>query len=167
MRSRAFALFVLFSALSAVPSVAQNHFSFTSDFMKAGQPAPAECVTEGVVFMKLLSAYPHPASGWHFVVVCDDATWLHVLRKAGMTGGPGEHYGETDIENDLTLIRGAKLIHPDMGVSPEHIVAHELAHVILHSTDEGKVDRQAFAWMAERGAGTNDALLAPVESRVR
>ena len=57
-------------------------------------------------------------------------------------------------------IRGYKLIHPDMGVSPAHIVAHELAHVMLRSTDETKVDRQAFAWLV-------DALLAPVASRTR
>ncbi|MFL6305249.1 MAG: hypothetical protein ACJ72H_17090 [Candidatus Sulfotelmatobacter sp.] len=103
--------------------------------------------------MKLLAAYPHPASGWHFVVVCDDTTWQHVMRKAGIADGPGEHYGETDIEHNLTLIRGAKLTHADMGVSPERIVAHELAHVMLRSADEAKVDRQAFAWMAERRVG--------------
>jgi hypothetical protein len=153
MRIRALILFLLVSALQPFPSMAQNHFSFVSDFVKAGRPAPTECVTEGVQFMKLLSAYPHPSSGWHFAVVCDDSTWQHVMRNTGMADGPGERYGETDIEHNLTLIRGAKLIHADMGVSPERIVAHELAHVMLRSTDEAKVDRQAFAWMAERRVG--------------
>jgi hypothetical protein len=100
--------------------------------------------------MKLLSAYPHPATGWHFIVVCDDPTWQHVMRKIGMADDLGEHYGETDIKDNLTLIRGTKLTHADLGVPPEHIIAHELAHVILHSTDEAEVDRQAFAWMTER-----------------
>jgi hypothetical protein len=153
MRIRALIFFVLFSALRTSPSIAQNHFSFVSDFAKAGRPAPAECVTEGMQFMKLLSVYPHPTSGWSFVVVCDDTTWQHVMRKAGMADGLGERYGETDIEHNLTLIRGIKLIRPDMGVSPEHIIAHELAHVVLHSIDEATVDRQAFAWMAEHHDG--------------
>jgi hypothetical protein len=153
MRIRAFILFVLSCALGTFPAMAQNHFSFVSDFVKAGRPSPAECVKEGARFMKLLSEYPHPASGWNFVVVCDDTTWQHVLRKAGLPDGPGERYGETDIKHNLTLIRGAKLTHADMGVTPEHIVAHELAHVMLRSTDEAKVDRQAFAWMAERRDG--------------
>src|SRR5690242_17621520 len=83
MRIRASILFVLFCALSTSPVMAQNHFSFVSDFVKAGRPSPAECVKEGALFMKLLSDYPHPASGWNFVVICDDTTWQHVLRKAG------------------------------------------------------------------------------------
>ena len=153
MSMRALVLLVLFCALGTFPVTAQNHFSFVSDFVKAGRPSPAECVKQGARFMKLLSEYPHPASGWNFVVVCDDTTWQHVLRKAGIADGPGERYGETDIAHNLTLIRGDKLIHADMGVTPEHIVAHELAHVMLHSTDEAKVDRQAFAWMAERRDG--------------
>jgi hypothetical protein len=150
MRIRASILFVLFCALGTSPVMAQNHFSFVSDFVKAGRPSPAECVKEGALFMKLLSDYPHPASGWNFVVICDDTTWQHVLRKAGIADGPGERYGETDIEHNLTLIRGVKLVRSDMGVTPDHIVAHELAHIMLHSTDEARVDRQAFAWMAER-----------------
>lgn len=153
MRIRALVLVVLFSALGTFPAMAQNHVSLVSDFVRAGRPAPAECVEEGAHFIKLLSAYPHPASGWNFFVVCDDTTWQHVLRKVGIADGPAEHYGETDIEHNLTLIRGAKLTHSDMGVTPEHIVAHELAHVMLHSKDEAKVDRQAFAWMAERRDG--------------
>jgi hypothetical protein len=141
---------VLLCDLSTFPSMAQNHLSLVSDFARVGRPASAECLDEGVHFLKLLTVYPHPASGWEFVVICDDITWLHVMRKLGMADDLGEHYGETDIEHNLTLIRGVKLIRPDMGVSPEHIVTHELAHVVLHSTDEAKVDRQAFAWMAKR-----------------
>jgi hypothetical protein len=149
MRIRVFTFLLLFFALRTLPSIAQNHFSYASDFVKAGQAAPRRCITEVTYFMKLLSAYPHPASGWTFVVVCDDTTWQHVMRKTGMADDVSEHYGETDIEHNLTLIRGVKLTYPDMGVSPDRIVAHELAHVVLRSTDEAKVDREAFAWMAE------------------
>jgi hypothetical protein len=153
MRIRALILFLLVSALRSFPSMAQNQFSLVSDFVKAGQPASPECLAEGTLFKKLLSAYPHPASGWSFVVVCDDPTWQHVMRKIGMDDDLREHYGETDIKDNLTLIRGAKLTHADMGVPPERIVAHELAHVMLRSIDEAKVDRQTFAWMAERHDG--------------
>jgi hypothetical protein len=153
MRIRALILFLLVSALRSFPSIAQNQFSFVSDFAKAGQPASPECLAESTLFMKLLSAYPHPVSGWSFVLVCDDTTWQHVMRKIGMADDVGEHYGETDIKDKLTLIRGTKLTRADMGVPPERIVAHELAHVMLRSLDEAQVDRQAFAWMAERHGG--------------
>src|SRR5690242_3492814 len=113
MRIRALILVVLFCALNTFPATAQNHFTYLSDFAKAGRPAPSECVTEGALLMKLLSDYPHPASGWNFVVICDDTTWQHVLRKAGIADGPGERYGETDIEHNLTLIRGVKLVRSD------------------------------------------------------
>lgn len=157
-RSIALSLFLI-CAMSSVAALAQNQFSYSSDFTKAGKPASKECATEVVAFMKLLSAYPHPASGWTFVVVCDEPTWQHAMERLGMADDPREHYGETDIAHSLTLIRGPKLIQPDMGVSPERIVAHELAHVMLHSTDEAKVERQAQLWMADRGAGATDAML--------
>jgi len=153
MRIRALIVFLLVSALRCFPSMAQNQFSFVSDFVKASQPASPECLAESTLFMKLPSTYPHPASGWSFVVVCDDPTWQHVMRKIGMADDLGEHYGETDIKDNLTLIRGTKLTHADLGVPPERIVAHELAHVMLCSIDETQVDRQAFAWMAERHDG--------------
>jgi hypothetical protein len=161
-RSIALSLFLI-CAMSSVPALAQNHFSFSSDFMKAGKPAPQACIEAGAAFVKLLSAYPHPASGWNFVVVCDEPTWQHVMRHTELATDPGEQYGETDFDHNLVIIRGWKLTHPDMGVSPAHIVSHELAHVMLHSSDEAKVDRQAQLWMADRGAGTTDAMLAPVQ----
>src|ERR1700752_1264172 len=90
---------ILFCALASVSAMAQNHFSFSSDFMKAGHPAPQSCIDAGTIFVKLLASYPHPASGWTFVVVCDEPSWQHVMRRAEMSSDPGEHYGETDLDH--------------------------------------------------------------------
>jgi hypothetical protein len=46
-------------------------------------------------------------------------------------------------------VRGFTLVNTVTGyaTTPEHIVAHELAHVFLDSADEKKVDNQAQIWM--------------------
>ena len=98
--------------------------------------------------------YPHPSTGWSFVVVCDEESWKHLMQRTFLDKKLGEHYGETDIDKGITLIRGYKLLNPDAGASPEHIIAHELAHIMLHSRDEKKVDRQAEMWVAQQGRTT-------------
>ncbi|MDR3734606.1 MAG: hypothetical protein P4L10_03615 [Acidobacteriaceae bacterium] len=138
----------LFLYLSA-QTLAQNTVSVATDFSKPGQTASDTCKAEVQAFMRMATVYPHPATGWHFVIVCDESTWKIFLQKAGLNNEPGEHYGETDIDKNITVIRGWRLIHPDTLVSPEHIVAHELAHIILHSRDEVEVDKQAQAWMEQ------------------
>src|SRR5690242_19232164 len=97
MRIRASILLLLSCALGTCHVMAQPHFSCVSDFVQAGRPCPAECLKAGALFMQLLSVYTHPASGWNFVVMCDDTTCQHVLRKPGIADGLGERYGETDI----------------------------------------------------------------------
>jgi hypothetical protein len=68
------------------------------------------------------------------------------MQKMGLVDGL-THYGETEIDRRITLFRGRKLIHPDTGVSPEFIVAHELAHIMLHSRNEQIVDLTARKWV--------------------
>ena len=129
-------------------ALGQNSVSFYTVFAKANQPVPAECVQEVKLFESLAAKLPHPKSGWKFVMVCDDGSWNLAMQHIGFSGDGMEHYGETDLTGKMTLFRGEKLIHPDIGVSAEHIVAHELAHVMMQSTDELKVDQQALAWIA-------------------
>ena len=166
MRYPTFVLSVLFSALSPIPAMAQNRLSTASDFSKPGQPVSQECMKEASEFAKLVSIYPHPSSGWNFVIVCDEGSWKHLMQRTALDQEPGEHYGETDIDKGITLIRGYKLLYPDMGASSDHVVAHELAHIMLRSRDEQKVDKQASLWLAERAA-TNTALLFPAKSTTR
>ena len=136
----------------ATPVVAQNQLSYVSNYGKPNQPVTTECRQMGQVFTHFASLYPHPKSGWSFVIVCDENTWKAFMQKTDFVGGQVDHYGETDIDAGLTLIRGYKLLYPDIGVTAEHVVAHELAHVTLHSRDEYLVDATAMQWIKQQEA---------------
>jgi hypothetical protein len=137
------ALLVFMCSLSAL---AQNEISVSSLFLKPGEHVPQECQQAAQLFAHLAAIYPHPKYGWHFIIVCDDSSWDAVMQKMGFVDGM-THYAETEIDRRITLFRGRKLIHSDTGVPPEHIVAHELAHIMLHSRDEQIVNLTARKWV--------------------
>jgi len=148
---RIFSLIAILFMLS-LSAFAQNKVSVNSLFLKPGKPIPADCQEAAQVFVHFASMYPHPKTGWSFVIVCDENSWTAAMQRMGLTGDGMEHYGETDIDHNITLFRGWKLIHPDMEVTPEHIVAHELAHIMLHSRDERLVDQTAMKWIDQQQA---------------
>src|SRR5579884_2500991 len=132
-------------AVSALSTFAQNSVSVTSLFQKPGQPISDSCKEEVQVFEQIASVYPHPKSGWKFIIVCDENSWRAAIQRMGLVNEPGEHYGETDIDRGITLFRGWALTHPGVGgATPERIVVHELQHIMLHSRDENLVDTSAL-----------------------
>ncbi len=134
------------------PVSAQNRVSAMSLFLKAGQAIPNECQQEATVFKQIASAFPHPKSGWSFVVICDENSWKAALQRMGVDDPDREHFGETDIDHNITYFRGWPLVNYRLGnPTPEHIVAHGLAHIMLHSRDEELVDRTALDWIKRRG----------------
>ena len=120
-----------------------------------GKPLSMDCQLEAKTFVDITKDYPLPKI-WNVVIVCDDSSWtvlLEHMTKDGAIKDPQNidaTYGETDINHNITFIRGVKLAKPDLGVTPEHIVTHELAHAYLHTKDEDKVDTQAVKWMKEQ-----------------
>lgn len=142
--------FILATLALSVPAIAQNKLSFASDMITSGQLPTKECLSEIQVFTRLAIQFPHPTAGWSFIIVCDEMTWLGFMRRILPHQDLWEHYGETDIDKNITLIRGYKLLYPDRSAPAEHIVAHELAHIMLHTRDEEKVDEQAVSWIAQQ-----------------
>jgi predicted SprT family Zn-dependent metalloprotease len=57
----------------------------------------------------------------------------------------GDIYGATFLPTHLTLLRGSSFdqVQPD----PELVIAHELAHIYLHSEDEVEVDHASREWV--------------------
>jgi Zn-dependent peptidase ImmA (M78 family) len=52
----------------------------------------------------------------------------------------------TDLENHVTYIRGFAVVHPfndTVEAQPEHTIAHELGHILLSTSNEGKAERKA------------------------
>lgn len=110
---------------------------------------PQVCLDEGSVLRTELQKFPHP-SKWTFIVACDETSWAAVERHVDWSNVPGKVLGLTDIDHGITYLRGWSLIHPFDGTEeacPEHVIAHELAHVYLHSSDERRVEDQALDWL--------------------
>src|SRR5580698_7351533 len=124
----------------SISAMSQNKLSFAGGLIKLGDPPTKECLNEIHAFTKLAILFLHPPTGWDFVIVCDEVSWLDVTRRIFPYQDLREHYGETDIDKSITLIRGYRLLNADRNASAELIVAHELAHIMLRSRDEKKVD---------------------------
>jgi hypothetical protein len=146
-------LFLLFFICFGVH--AQSTVRFATYLAKPGQPAPIECTTAKAVLSKTLLLYPHPDK-WTYIIACDDSAWKDLMSR--MDKRHGEHYGETDFAPDaqITYLRGSTLLGLDDSlarglavISPDHLVAHELCHIYLHSRDEDKVDRLALTWIRD------------------
>jgi hypothetical protein len=102
---------------------------------------------------------------WQWIIVADDAAWKLLMIRMGFDANEHiEYYGQTDIDHGITFIRGWTLTHPDrIEANPEHVIAHEMAHVYLHSRDEKLVDETAEQWLTKLAADklAADKLAAP------
>jgi hypothetical protein len=142
----------------------QSTISYFSSFAKPGQPVPKECIEAKAVLADALTAYPHPDK-WTYIIACDNHAWQQVMTHLGMTESDGHHLGETDFsdEGKLTYLNGAALVAmDDVRTTAEHVVAHELSHIYLHSRNEVEVDKLATEWVSKRQATRNAALVASV-----
>lgn len=115
-------------------------------------PMPDNCVRMQSAASKLISSYPHPTQ-WLFVIACDDSSWDFMAGQTRHVLDADDIYGITMPKVKVTFLRGPALIHGTPGQpSAAHIVAHELAHIMLKTDDDIKADRVAAEWMADRGA---------------
>ncbi|HEY0759747.1 MAG TPA: hypothetical protein VGD59_10875 [Acidisarcina sp.] len=142
-------------------ALAQNTISVATTHSHAGEPPSQACKEQVAVLTDLLSIFPTPVQ-WKWVVICDDAAWRRFLwlrgvetDSAGVSASPDgaseEIYASTEIEAHVTCVRGTTLLHPDSKLAgADHVIAHELAHIVLHTRDEGRAERQALLWMRER-----------------
>ncbi|MBB5060968.1 hypothetical protein HDF16_005704 [Granulicella aggregans] len=120
---------------------------------KNGQ-ATDECQRELQTFKVIASRFALPRK-WRFYVVCDEASWdsyVHHIRVEKHLAPSTPVYGVTYLDAGYTIMRGPKLLRPDALTTPEHIVAHELAHIYLQSIDEISVEALAMLWLAGNNA---------------
>jgi hypothetical protein len=137
--------------------------NFNSDTLKY---PTEECKQAEMLVAFISSKMPLPNGNWRFVVVCDEETWKNLMTankkqliRNDRDPTKGEIYSNTILEKNITIFRGFKLVHPDKDVMPEHIIAHELAHIYLHSPDERKVEKLALQWVSEYK--TNSVISTP------
>jgi hypothetical protein len=74
----------------------------------------------------------------YWIIVADDAMWTRLITHLGIPSNAGvSYYGQTDLQAHVTYIGGKTLLHPDSNdARPEHVIAHEMAHVFLNRRDE-------------------------------
>ena len=83
-----------------------------------------------------------PAS-WTWVVVCDADSWEKLFPTTWDT-----KVGETQPDTSFTYLNGSRLdLTIPQGFTFEYVIAHELGHIMTHSSSE----KDANAWAAQRG----------------
>ena len=138
----------LLAASIAVATAQVNVHSYPSHLGKDGS-TPQTCLDAGAVLQAEMAKFPHPEN-WTVYVACDDDAWEKVVERIH-PGSTGKFlYGDTDFAHNLTFFRGTTLLGKTRKTTPEHLVAHEPAHIALQSFGEKKVDTQAITWIEQR-----------------
>jgi len=139
------AFLAILLAMGTGSAAAQTTISYYSKLAHHGA-IPAQCLMAGDALVTELNQFPHPAT-WTYIVVCDDRSWDDVMTANGQTQAKYIH-GATDRVHHLTMFRGTTLRDDNgTGITSDHVVAHELCHIFLHSDDEVAVDTLALAWV--------------------
>lgn len=144
-----------FALIFCVPAFcqnpAQNIVRVEGTFIMAGKPLPADAIAEEKVFVTIAPRFPMKRQHWLWIIVVDEPMWKQLMVRMGLPDDPRiSYYGQTDLQDGVTYIRGYTLIHPDQpSARPEHVISHEMAHVYLNSADEVLVDHTADVWMAK------------------
>ena len=131
----------------------RTSIQFVATGARAGEQTPKSCQDVLAVILPSMQAYPHPAS-WTWYVACDEAAWSKIQSHQGNQVGSGI-LAITNRDARSTILRGSAMLHAysrDYRAQPEHVIAHELCHIYLQSSDEYKVDEVATRWVEERKA---------------
>jgi hypothetical protein len=140
---------LFFLALTGIPAHPQNTIKVIGSNIATGKTPPAQAVDEAKVFASIAPKYPMSQKTWHWIIVADDMMWNHLVLHLGCNPNTGYSiYGVTDLGTKTTFFRGSTFLRPDQSeANPQHVIAHEMAHVYLQSRDEAVVDATAQAWM--------------------
>jgi hypothetical protein len=146
--------------ISALCAAAQNTISLASNLTHQGRPAPTDCQEEAAVLARELTSFPRPDK-WQWIILCDDAGWHRFLiHRDAMPQLTGKEtiYGSTDLAAHMTFLRGSTLLNPDSPLAKaDHVIAHELAHIVLNTADEERSEQQALLWLRERDERSGSA----------
>jgi hypothetical protein len=118
-----------------------------------------QCKEAGDALRQQLSIFPHPDS-WQFLVVCDDASWTPAMRLEHVNDAEFV-YGSTYFETRTTILRGSGLRNERNGVTADHLVSHELAHIAERTASETRAEFLAQKWMKDRARQLVAAVTGP------
>ena len=131
----------------------RTSIKFLATDAKGDGLTPKSCQEVLAVLLPNIQAYPHP-SDWTWFVACDEGAWARIQSHEGNQLGSGI-LAITNRPAHSSIIRGSAMLHAysdDYRAQPEHVIAHELCHIYLQSSDESEVDALATQWVKERRA---------------
>lgn len=120
---------------ASLTSVAQTHFCIAGDLDHLTQTEVSACHAKMTEVRDAIKRRGAP-SGWHFVVVCDEAGWSDY---ASFSGKAGAHLLQADFQTDRdehwTFLRGSHL--PDGGQAAAVLLKAALVGVPGRLTEPG------------------------------
>lgn len=138
--------------LLAASAVAQTRFCIGGDLDHLSQAERATCDAK-VQAVRTVASSLHAPGDWHFVVVCGKEGWKEYAAYT-MEPNPAllDASADTNLEQHETFLRADRL-DLDQLRSLQHVVAHEVAGVLLNSKNELAINHQVQLWEASKGAG--------------
>jgi hypothetical protein len=146
-------LLMIFCALCACAqnvSLPKAVINVVTAFPHGRASIPETCQSQADLLWQTIQRYPHPEN-WRWILLCDEPAWQRVLTHVDRAS-EDTVYALTSLDARTTCFRGSTLLRPDrVEAQPDHVVAHELAHIALHTPDEDRVERLARQWLDSCG----------------
>jgi hypothetical protein len=100
---------------------------------------PENCKHELIPVRESLASMPIP-DDWTFVVACSPTVWDNLLRRTD--GLDKTHTAFTNLDTHYTYFNGSNFA--------PRVAAHELGHILGHTTDHQKAEATAFTLLQQR-----------------
>lgn len=135
----------LVATLLSASSVAQTRYCIGGDLDHLSANERAEC-SATLQAVRSAAAAMHAPADWHFVVVCGEQGWKDYTAFSRRGEAALEQASaDTDREAQETFFREERL-HTAQPHGLQHVVAHEMASILLKTEDENAIQTQMAAW---------------------
>ncbi len=155
-RTAAALTFALAATLTSTSAVAQTRVCIGGDLDHLSSTERASC-SATMQAVRSAAAVMHAPNDWHFVVVCGEDGWKDYA--AFSTHGEAvlqAAAADTNLDQQTTYFREDRL-HTPQAHGLQHVVAHEIAAILLKTDDENAIQTQMATW--ERNGQVQEALL--------
>ena len=144
--SRLIACFV--AALTVTPSFAQESRFCIGGNLDHLSKSELQACQSTLNEVRSASINLHGPAQWHYVVVCDEASWtdLAALSKRDVAELARVSV-DSDLDMHLTFLRGAQLSGTD---TVQRVVADEIASIQLETANRNAVQKQAALQLPKR-----------------
>jgi hypothetical protein len=137
-------------AMLSVSASAQTRFCLGGDLDHLTHEEKKSCSSK-LETVRTLAGSMHAPGDWHFVVVCGEDGWKSYANFKGQEGAALlNSSADTDLDQHETFFRADRISLND-AQSLRVVVAHELAAIVLHTTDQQAIERQIASWTAKAG----------------